>query len=314
MEISVVVITYNHENYIRQCIDSILAQKIDVPYELLISDDASMDHTPEILKQYQKKYPDIIKLTLRTENVGATRNSYDLLLQAKGRYIANCEGDDYWCDDNKLQIQYDFMEKHSEFIGCSHDVCLVDRNGVQKKQQKLYWIGEQEIFRLRDFKGIFLPGHISTLFRRNIYNAGTDYSIMYQAHRNIGDRTSALYYLALGDFYKIPRVMSCYRQIAEEKGSNLSSKLYLSTSESVRRDFRYTLKLEEYAKKAITQKVDFDYHKCELLLRMLNGRIHTKKDLVLLFDIYQSMKHKARIFYLPWSIGKRKMKGRLLCR
>lgn len=271
IEVSVMVITYNHENYIKECLESILCQKTNFPFEIMISDDASIDKTPEILKQYKEKYPEKIKLTLRTENVGPTRNSYELLMKMRGKYIAACEGDDYWCDENKLQKQYDFMETHPQFIGCSHKVRLVDKAGKTKKKQKLYWVSDKKIVRLKDFQGIFVPGHTSALFRKNIYREGGDYSILYQANPFLGDRTAALYYLSRGDFYQINEVMSCYRQVAEIDGENVSSKLYVNNRYSVSCDFEYTLQLEKFTKNRLKEKVNFDYHKCELLLRLLHN-------------------------------------------
>ncbi|MGN0505875.1 MAG: glycosyltransferase [Lachnospiraceae bacterium] len=300
--ISVIVLTYNHENYVRGCLESILCQKVSVPIEILVSDDASADRTPEILQEYKERFPEKIKLTLRTENVGATRNSYELLLQAKGKYLAFCEGDDFWCDENKLQTQYDFMEAHPQYIGCSHKIRLVDKNGVPKKKQRLYWTSEKKVFRLRDFQGIFLPGHASSWFRRNIYLSGEDFSIQYRANRNIGDRTVALLYLARGEFYHLDSVMSCYRQVAEAGGNNLSSSLYVGNEESVKLDFEYTLRLEAYAKEHIEQSVDFDYHKCELLLRILHGKAGKKDTKLLAKSIYNSMQKKRRMVLLSAKI------------
>lgn len=306
-KVSVIVITYNHETYIRKCMEGILCQKCSFPVEILVSDDASTDSTPEILKEYAMCYPEKIRLTLRKENVGATKNSYDLLMQAKGTYLAFCEGDDFWCDCNKLQLQYNFMESHPRFIGCTHKIKLVDREGKEKKKQRLYWVSEKRIFTIKDFRGIFLPGHVSSLFKRNIYHLEENFSIQYLADRNIGDRTTALLYLAKGDFYQIDRVMSCYRQVAESKGKNLSSCLYVSNKESVLADFKYTLRLEAYAKKYIRQKVSFDYHKCELLLRLFWGGRKQSNRKVLAKRIYRSIEKKQNIAILAAEILWRKI-------
>lgn len=90
--VSVIVPTYNHEKYIRKALDSILMQEVPFLYEILIGDDASCDETQDILHEYQERYPDKIRLFLHKENIGATRNSYELLTNAKGRYLATLEG------------------------------------------------------------------------------------------------------------------------------------------------------------------------------------------------------------------------------
>lgn len=107
-DVSVVIITYGHEKYIRQALDSALMQKVDFEYEIIIGEDKSPDNTREILLEYKKKYNDRITLVLRNTNIGATQNLYDILLKCKGRYIALLEGDDYWIDAKKLQKQKDF--------------------------------------------------------------------------------------------------------------------------------------------------------------------------------------------------------------
>ena len=90
--VSVIVLTYNHEKYIKQALDSILRQKVNFDYEILIGDDASTDNTVKVLKEYKSKFPNIIKLFLNEVNLGATRNAYNLLVNAKGKYLATCEG------------------------------------------------------------------------------------------------------------------------------------------------------------------------------------------------------------------------------
>ena len=109
VKVSVVVITYNQEEYVSQALDSILEQETNFKYEINIGDDCSKDRTQEILKEYAHKFPDLINLAIRETNVGVSRNIYDLFLKCKGDYIAILEGDDYWSDKDKLQRQCDFL-------------------------------------------------------------------------------------------------------------------------------------------------------------------------------------------------------------
>jgi glycosyltransferase involved in cell wall biosynthesis len=97
-------------------------QKTNFEFEVIIADDASTDNTQEIIKEYTSKYPKIFKSTLRKKNIGAIENSVDALRRAKGKYIALCEGDDYWTSSNKLQIQADFLDSHQDHALCFHPV------------------------------------------------------------------------------------------------------------------------------------------------------------------------------------------------
>ncbi|WP_413531700.1 glycosyltransferase [Empedobacter brevis] len=118
--VSICCITYNHELFIEQCIEGFLIQKCNFNFEVLIHDDASTDSTQKIIKEYQKKYPEIIKPIFQTENqyskdVGGINARYNFS-RAKGKYIALCEGDDYWTDPLKLQRQVDFLEENEEYV------------------------------------------------------------------------------------------------------------------------------------------------------------------------------------------------------
>lgn len=112
--VSISCATYNHEKYISKAVDSFLEQETDFPFEIIIGEDKSTDKTLQILKEYQEKYPNIIKLIAWPENVGASKNWATILQTCKGEYIANCEGDDYWIDKTKLQIQIQSMIQNSE--------------------------------------------------------------------------------------------------------------------------------------------------------------------------------------------------------
>lgn len=118
--VSVCMITYNHEKYIRQAIEGVLTQKTDFPIELVIGEDCSRDATREICLEYQRKYPSQIRLLLPEHNLGMHNNFLNTLNACTGKYIAFCEGDDYWIDPLKLQKQVDFMEINEGFVMCFH--------------------------------------------------------------------------------------------------------------------------------------------------------------------------------------------------
>lgn len=118
--VSVCIITYNHENYIRKALDSVFVQKVNFQWEVIIADDCSTDNTRQIILEYKNKYPGLVKLIFQETNTRAVKNFMDLMAAPKGKYIAYLEGDDYWTDDLKLQKQFDFMESHSDFSLCYH--------------------------------------------------------------------------------------------------------------------------------------------------------------------------------------------------
>lgn len=120
--VSVCLITYNHEKYIKQALDSILMQKINFAWEIIIADDCSPDGTMNIVKQYQQKYPELIKILHREKNVGPSLNFVELIGAATGKYIAYLEGDDYWTDELKLQKQFDYMLLKPHFSICYHRI------------------------------------------------------------------------------------------------------------------------------------------------------------------------------------------------
>ena len=141
--LSICCISYNHEKYIRECIEGFLMQKTNFPIEILIFDDASTDKTQEVIKEYASENQNIITF-IQTENQWQYKR-YGLIdwlfPAAKGKYIALCEGDDYWTDPYKLQKQVDFLEANPEYAICFHRAKLKVENGVQINDQ---FVGPEE--------------------------------------------------------------------------------------------------------------------------------------------------------------------------
>ena len=128
--VSISCITYNHAPYIRECLDGFMMQQTNFPFEVLIHDDASTDGTADIIREYAEKYPDIIKPLYEEENQwvkGRRGSAVFNFPRAQGKYIALCEGDDYWTDPLKLQKQVDFLESHPDYVMCSHHFNTCDQ-------------------------------------------------------------------------------------------------------------------------------------------------------------------------------------------
>ena len=113
-DVSVAMMTYFHEKYIAEAIDSVLSQITTYTYEIVISDDGSADGTREILKDYAERYPSIIKIHFNERNLGISKNNYETRRRCRGRYIATLSGDDYWLDAHKLQTQVEYLDAHPD--------------------------------------------------------------------------------------------------------------------------------------------------------------------------------------------------------
>lgn len=118
--VSIVCITYNHEPYLRQALEGFLMQQTTFPVEIILAEDCSPDGTRRICEEYVSRYPDKIRYIVRDHNVGYNQNEYEAMQAARGKYIAFCEGDDYWTDPLKLQKQVDFLESHPDYSVCWH--------------------------------------------------------------------------------------------------------------------------------------------------------------------------------------------------
>ena len=227
-EVSVVIITYNQENYITNCVDSVIHQQTCRQMEILIGDDASDDGTGDILSKYAKQYPELIRLFWRSRNMGASANLKDLVERASGSYIAFCEGDDFWISDQKLERQIRYLEQHPDCSGCVHDTLLVDQYGNALRNQKLQWVNHKSVFSLDDFSLAKFPGHLSSLMLRNDTKWKSLNKSVLLCDRNKSDRMLFLMVLSMGNIGYIPGRMSAYRFVRSSDGHNLISAMYNS--------------------------------------------------------------------------------------
>lgn len=207
--VSVACITFNHEAYIAEAIESFLEQKTNFKFEILIHDDASTDRTPEILKEYEKRYPDLIKVIYQSQNQYSQGVDVDFLITQKaiGRYLAICEGDDFWIDPQKLQRQFDFMEKCPQCSLCVHNAYIVNQHGKRKKillsEKKSRDFSTEEV--IEGGGALFAT---SSLFYRRRFDGNKP--LFYQISP-VGDYPLAINLALQGKVHYLPQKMSVYR-------------------------------------------------------------------------------------------------------
>lgn len=219
--VSICCITYNHEKYIRNALDSFLAQKVDFDVEIIVHDDCSLDNTANILKEYQKKYPEKIKLILQNENQYSKgkRIFRELLVPfTVGKYVAFCEGDDFWSDPYKLKKQVDVMEKNPECSFCAHLVQVVDETGCKLKKTIPNLSLESGIIdadQWRDYLkyDIFVQTS-SYMIRGDVARRYSNENLDYLKNAPVGDLFYQVYSAEYGNLYYINESMSCYRSFS----------------------------------------------------------------------------------------------------
>lgn len=215
--VSICCLAYNHENFIRECLDGFLMQETTFPVEILIHDDASIDNTVNIIREYETKYPQIINPIYQSENQyskGIKPSIAYNFPRAKGKYIALCEGDDYWIDPLKLQKQVDFLNANSEYSLCAHNSMVVYEDGYQAHIAKTkIWntlTVTEILLNYNDFTRDFLvcPTHTSSIvYRKAMLNTLPDWLHLSTA----GDLPIMILQAQNGPIKFLPDAMSVYR-------------------------------------------------------------------------------------------------------
>jgi glycosyltransferase involved in cell wall biosynthesis len=219
--VSVICKAYNHEKYIRKALEGFVMQKTDFPFEVLVHDDASTDHTRDIIEEFAQKYPDIIVPVYQVENQYSKGVKFTwsvLFPRSRGKYIAFCEGDDYWCDPQKLQLQVEQLEAHPDCSACTCVVQCINEDGSTRKG---FFIsktidGEQEGIVSQTHVGnaigkSHLPFHIcSYLLPRHVLQDLADGTAEFRNYM-AGDAAIFRITMAKGSYYHIPRAMACHR-------------------------------------------------------------------------------------------------------
>lgn len=217
VKVQIVCVTYNQKDYIKEALDSFIMQKTNFDFEVLIGDDCSTDGTSEIVEEYVNKYPDIIKHFRRNPNMGPLENFMDLCDRVTAKYAAFCDGDDFWTDENKLQKQYDFMERNEDVNICCH------RTKIQANEDwSLYSFYAKQDFIIPNGKKA--PSNKKLIVSNIIYEYPHTSSLFIRWNKNVripenlksngvsGDIPIILLYLGQGYIYISSEVMSVYRR------------------------------------------------------------------------------------------------------
>lgn len=240
IKVSVLCTVYNHEKFIRKCLDGFVMQKTNFKYEVLVNDDCSNDNSRKIIEEFVTKYPEIIKPVYQKENQYSKGRSItiDILFpRSKGMYIAFCEGDDYWSDEKKLQRQFDFMEMHKECSMCTHNTIIHDLNNKEKDK---YFNDKKKDGFLTD-EEVFMEWlvHTSSYFvRREHFKIPT-----YLRGFWFGDYVRLTYSYTVGKIGYIAKTMSVYNN----NNNNGITQKYMQTDVSKKIDM--ALKRAYYLKK-----------------------------------------------------------------
>lgn len=218
-KVSVCTTTYNSGPFIEETILGVVNQKVSFDFEYVIFDDCSSDDTPSILRRYAEQYPEIIKLVLREENVGLNQNFMAAVRHCRGEYIALLDGDDYWTDENKLQLQHDFLEQNEHIALCA--TASLKRNeelGTYTRSHRYLEAntGEVKIFDTREMYKLapfWLPTHSLLLRSRFVHFPDWFSDVIYV------DRALRLIVSLKGDLAFINTITCVYRL----HGSNTSA-------------------------------------------------------------------------------------------
>lgn len=211
--LSIFVPTYNHEHYIKRALDSILMQKTEYSYEVLVGEDASTDATRAVLQEYEKMHPGKLTVFYREKNMNKMPvwNSLDLKMRAKGKYIIALEGDDFWIDDRKIQKQIDFLENHPEYIAVSHNCVVVGADSEPNGEH--YPECKDEEYTFAHFFRRIMPGQFTTVMSKNYMTMhGLDRTLL-TANLTPGDQLLYFSLLCHGRIYCMQEIMSAYRHI-----------------------------------------------------------------------------------------------------
>ena len=270
--VSVLVLCYNHEAYIRDAMEGFLAQETSFPFEIIVHEDASIDRSPEILREYEEKYPEKVKVIYQTKNQysqNVSINKEFFLPLARGKYVALCDGDDYWTDPHKLQKQFDALETHPDCSMCLHKVW--DYNTLAGADQTKRFLPKKELptgtIASDDFYALLGNGEffnaVCYFFRTEVYreyqNNYPDFANAYMKNKT-DDMPMLLYFGLQGNAYYIADEMAVYRRFNAGSWSDGQTK---KSQEKLASFFRNSVeaitKFNQYSQNRFADRLNYIY-------------------------------------------------------
>lgn len=243
--VSISMVTYNHVPYIAQAIEGVLQQETAFPFELVIGEDCSVDGTREIVSEYHKKHPDVIRVITSDENIGGLRNFLRTVNACQGKYLAFCEGDDYWHHPYKLQKQADYLENHQEcgLVYSSYDLHHVESKTLIKdfvrnrKQKILENLSMSDIVEGNIVKGLCVPQTCTVMIRRTLCEQiiESDPYLHQSGHFLMGDTQLWAELATKARLHCIPESLATYN-LSEESAS---------MSKDVKKRLRFSISVAE---------------------------------------------------------------------
>ncbi len=238
---------YNHEKYIGQAIEGVLKQKTNFKFRLIISDDCSSDNTRKVISEYYSKNSESMKVFFQEKNIGPYENSHILFEECKAKYIALCDGDDFWTDETKLQKQIDFLESNPDFVCCCHNADIISDGMVLR--------------RYNDFNSPIILSRKDIIIGLSIPTASVVYRNLVKENPPkylVKNTLDIILYFALynyGKFFMFPDVMACYRIHNGGMWSGQSEMIKVNKSMEIQSYILKELPLNEEEKKAVSEVI-----------------------------------------------------------
>ncbi len=291
--ITVVLMTYNQEKYIKQSLDSILCQQISVDFDILVHDDCSEDKTYEILSEYQRKYPNKIKI-IHQETRKFLIDGFNMMIykyvvpNINSKFIAYCDGDDYWCDPLKLKKQYEFMRSNPDYSMCFHSAYQLMQNNEFSSKWFIGKEGDIDMSDLINDKPGVCVATSSIFLKSEIFKDFSDWRKAFSVEDVPMYMTAAIH----GKIHRLPDVMCVYRQFSTGSWSS-------QNRESNERLISHRKKMIENIK-YFDKETNFKYH--NLVLKKIEECNFSIASLEENYKVVFSKENKRFVKRMPFKI------------
>lgn len=293
--VTIVCTVFNHEKYIEKAIKGFLMQRCSFKYIVYIQDDCSTDNSAEIIKDYEKRYPDIIKGYYLNENIYSQGISplFNLIEKVNSKYIAVCEGDDFWIDEYKLQKQIDFLEKNNDYVATYHNVKCIDVINNVEKESKMYPFEKSHDCTIEDAKNLKLNGQTASLVCKNIFmKMSNEEKKSYNECTANGDVKMSVTFCYLGNVHYFSDVMAIHPRYFE--GDSWTAKTHNKNLSM----FQYNsiITINKYIKDVFNDCIYVDVLMTNLIFNMIVQLV--KKKSIDDWHIFIEIKHSAKIGWM----------------